>query len=575
LKTIAEGRIAASIFLKKIKFPHSLNVIKSQPKRFKLIAEITIVVILLAFFTFGNSRNIKYVEAQASMGSVSTLASGTGTFQNISDVYVPVFSQNPIDSIFVKVGDSVKAGQVLARLVSVKEHLNLVNAKNLIRTAQIQYANAEKTFATTGNVREATLAQLNTNLNAALKLQEDDIPILQNAVTVATLNYNNEVNNAAVRLSNYENTASVSLNDLNTAQFQFGSYANLIGEEESVTAILTSKSPSALAEGCALFGLTGPACTSVDLTADYVTYMNSWQKYKNANLNYQNEIRNKQLDIAADQQQIQALKNALDLANLNLAIAVDRDSQAVQQARDAIALYNAQSQLTPEILAPIRINIANAKEGLASAEWAYANTIIKAPVSGTISAISASINSVVAPAVDPAGGSKAGLFRISGVTSSTFKASFAVDQGAKIQFGNIVTIESTGFTAPAAANAGLAALAAAPNKTYAGTVLSSVLVPGFYGVAAHYEVEIAVTKPDSNIFPGVNGKVSLPVGLKKNVLVIPKTFIYKKSGQNYVLVKVRGSKNKEAAIKLGAQGTNTVEVLSGLKLGDIILKIQK
>lgn len=549
--------------------------IKSQPKRFKLIAEITIVVILLAFFTFGNSRNIKYVEAQASMGSVSTLASGTGTFQNISDVYVPVFSQNPIDSIFVKVGDSVKAGQVLARLVSVKEHLNLVNAKNLIRTAQIQYANAEKTFATTGNVREATLAQLNTNLNAALKLQEDDIPILQNAVTVATLNYNNEVNNAAVRLSNYENTASVSLNDLNTAQFQFGSYANLIGEEESVTAILTSKSPSALAEGCALFGLTGPACTSVDLTADYVTYMNSWQKYKNANLNYQNEIRNKQLDIAADQQQIQALKNALDLANLNLAIAVDRDSQAVQQARDAIALYNAQSQLTPEILAPIRINIANAKEGLASAEWAYANTIIKAPVSGTISAISASINSVVAPAVDPAGGSKAGLFRISGVTSSTFKASFAVDQGAKIQFGNIVTIESTGFTAPAAANAGLAALAAAPNKTYAGTVLSSVLVPGFYGVAAHYEVEIAVTKPDSNIFPGVNGKVSLPVGLKKNVLVIPKTFIYKKSGQNYVLVKVRGSKNKEAAIKLGAQGTNTVEVLSGLKLGDIILKIQK
>lgn len=566
--------------------------IKSQAKRFKLIAGITIVVILLAFFAFGNSRNIKYVEAQASMGSVSTLASGTGTFQNISDVYVPVFSQNPIDSIFVKVGDSVKAGQVLARLVSVKEHLNLVNAKNLIRTAQIQYANAEKTFATTGNVREATLAQLNTNLNAALKLQEDDIPILQNAVTVATLNYNNEVNNAAVRLSNYENTASVSLNDLNTAQFQFGSYANLIGEEESVTAILTSKSPSALAEGCALFGLSGPACTSVDLTADYVTYMNSWQKYKNADLNYQNAIRNKQLNIAADQQKIQALKNALDLANLNLAIAVDRDSQAVQKARDAIALYNAQSQLTPEILAPIRINIANAKEGLASAEWAYANTIIKAPVSGTISAISASINSVVAPAVDPAGGSKAGLFRISGVTSSTFKASFAVDQGAKIQFGNIVTIESTGFTAPAAANAGLAALAAAqggaaagntvaespsaaPNKTYAGTILSSVLVPGFYGVAAHYEVEIAVTKPDSNIFPGVNGKVSLPVALKKNVLVIPKTFIYKKSGQNYVLVKVRGSKNKEAAIKLGAQGTNTVEVLSGLKLGNIILKIQK
>jgi len=538
------------------------------PKKPPRTLAVILIVAVLAIFSFGNTDNTKYIEAQVSIGSVSNLVSGTGLFQNASDVFVPVFSQNPISAISVKVGDSVTAGQTLATLINVKEHLNLVNAKNALQIAQVQYANAQKALATTGNVVSATIAQLTTNLNAAIQLQRDDLPILQNAVTVAELNYNNELTNDAVKLLNYDNTVDLSLSDLNTAKVTSAAYTNLMGDEKQITTLMTTNSPGVLGQACAIFGLVGPACTSVDVTADYNTFEASFQKYNNAKLNYENSLRTRQLNLAGDQQGAHALKNALDLAKLNLQIASDRDAQAVQKAQDAITVYNAQTQLTQDPLGVVKATISNTKEALAAAEWAYNNTIIKSPVAGKVLSISGSVNAVPTPYLDQGGGNKTGLFVIGGIASSTFKATFPASLGSNLHYGDVLSITSTGFTAQATTKS-------TPSETFAGNVLSSIYIPARYGVAAHYEVEIAVAKPDASIFPGVSGTVSAPIALKKNVLIIPKDFISHSGGKTWALLKSKGNKKKYVPVSTGVEGSNTIEIVSGLKMGDTIMKIQK
>ena len=72
-----------------------------------------------------------------------------------------------------------------------------------------------------------------------------------------------------------------------------------------------------------------------------------------------------------------------------------------------------------------------------------------------------------------------------------------------------------------------------------------------------------------NLRSGLNGNARIILSQKNNVLVIPINFLNYSGDKNYVWLK-KGPKKVKQFIKIGIQSDDSVEVIQGLKAGDVI-----
>ena len=87
----------------------------------KLALAVAIVVAVVVGGTLGglaltSSTSAQYVSAPAEIGSVVQTTSLTGTIEPVTQADLNFGTSGTVDAVTVKVGDEVKAGQVLATL---------------------------------------------------------------------------------------------------------------------------------------------------------------------------------------------------------------------------------------------------------------------------------------------------------------------------------------------------------------------------------------------------------------------------------------------------------------------------
>jgi RND family efflux transporter MFP subunit len=87
----------------------------------------------------------------------------------------------------------------------------------------------------------------------------------------------------------------------------------------------------------------------------------------------------------------------------------------------------------------------------------------------------------------------------------------------------------------------------------------------------YYPVKISIDNPGGiELKPGASADVSIIIEKKENALVIPEEALIKEENKEYVLMK-EGEKAEKREVKTGLLGTNgLVEILEGLKEGDVI-----
>ncbi len=117
---------------------------------------VTVIVLLLIVAIFGFSIFYLYQKEQeppvkfaTETPTVETIVKetvATGTIIPREEVPVKPNISGIIDELFVKAGDTVKAGQLVAQLKVVPNVNNLNNAKNQIRTARINLENETKIY---------------------------------------------------------------------------------------------------------------------------------------------------------------------------------------------------------------------------------------------------------------------------------------------------------------------------------------------------------------------------------------------------------------------------------------------
>jgi multidrug efflux pump subunit AcrA (membrane-fusion protein) len=121
---------------------------------------------------------------------------------------------------------------------------------------------------------------------------------------------------------------------------------------------------------------------------------------------------------------------------------------------------------------------------------------------------------------------------------------------------------------------------ALPGYSVGGRIISLTSVAGRKGFASQKKVFQAVVQPDKldiqQVKPGMTARITVPIVLAKDVQTIPREYLgYDPQGRSYV---VKGTESKNAAqqfVELGAIGDRSVQVVSGVSMGDPLLPVQR
>lgn len=109
-----------------------------------------------------------------------------------------------------------------------------------------------------------------------------------------------------------------------------------------------------------------------------------------------------------------------------------------------------------------------------------------------------------------------------------------------------------------------------PDKTFVGEVAIISNSANIQQNVVYYPVYINVKSPEGLLKPTMTARVSIHIGERKNVLIVPTLAIKDNKGQRAVQV-LRSGQPEQVKIVTGMSSEDRIEVVSGLEPGDTIL----
>jgi RND family efflux transporter MFP subunit len=175
-------------------------------------------------------------------------------------------------------------------------------------------------------------------------------------------------------------------------------------------------------------------------------------------------------------------------------------------------------------------------------------SIMKAPWSGVVASKNAQVGDVINPMMG-------GFSPASGiVTLMDFSRVKIVLDVSPRDIGQVRKGQAAAVT-----------VAGAPGREFTGTV--SLVGQTADAYAKKFRVEVVCDNPDQALRPGTFGDVVLDVGSREAALVVPQKAIV---DDKYVFL-AEGGTARRKEVRLGLQNADVVEILSGLKEGDVVI----
>ncbi len=293
----------------------------------------------------------------------------------------------------------------------------------------------------------------------------------------------------------------------------------------------------------------------------YTTTLEAWRKItitpevggKIARINVQEGDR-----VAAGQ-----LLAEMDTESIRLQLKQAEAGQAVAQAAEADARRNkerlerlfAQNAVSAQQREQVQLayegaaaQLEQARAAVNLARYTLDQSLMKAPFAGIIASKNAEVGDVINPMMGSYGAA-AGVLTL--VDYGRIKLVVDVAQGdiGRIRKGQ-----------PAHLKVGYA-----PGREFPGEV--TVINLAADAATRKFGIEVRVDNPDLVLRPGTFGNLVLEVESHENALAVPQKAVLDNS---YVFV-VEGGKAVRKAVTLGLQNTTSIEVLSGLAEGDLVI----
>ena len=487
---------------------------------------------------------------------VATSTSVSGTIQPARTATLSADAAGKITAVYKKEGDTVKAGELIAQIDSSSRDNQLAQAESNYRTSLLNIETANTT----------DLAATKTQLETAVKQAQ-----------IQELQAENNLKNATVYSTSGTTAANLQEAVTRAEETLSIDQANLKALQDSST---SSVSQSDIAVQQAQLTLTAAenqlvadaqAVPAKDTTADLAKVDSARLSLESANASAaaDTSVAQSNLKLENAQTQVNQDERAVTTAQNNLAQNQKTvDSQAnnvtvlqadVDSAKAAVtaAQYNLSQFGTTERKAAVQLQLLQeqknqAQLSLQATQLASDNYAVTAPYSGVITSLNVASGDVVT----------AGTAVAVMADQSTWNVEAYVDESdilnVKVGQDAAVTIDPYG------------------DKTFAGKVISigHTLQTSSSSVAA-YPVKVQLTQPPATLEAGMSADAAITVSVAKGVLAVPSAAVITLNNRNYVLLISVDANNKRTTtrteVKVGVEGDDYTQILSGLKSGDRIM----
>jgi multidrug efflux pump subunit AcrA (membrane-fusion protein) len=592
-----------------------------------LYATLVITIGVVGWFTYSSIYGTPSSSASgiartvtASSGTVQSSVSASGNVSATQTSSPAVETSGTLTALTVKVGSHVKSGQVIARLDATQANATLASDQASLKSARSALATAQAGGSSSQLAQNAsTLATSKLQLSSAQQTLASDEATLATArkqlvadqrlgcaasssTTPATGSSSGASTSTATGTTGASATSGTSSGNARTTQAVSSATAptastDAPGTTTTKAVTLTGTvNPNGAATTYvfeygtkASFGSStgrvsvgeGTAAVSVEATigglkpATTYVYRLVAENAEGTAKGLTRTFTTATTACTADSQAITTAERTVAQQKLTVA----QQSQSVASAQAGVS-----SAVDSATVAQAAAQVTQARLTVTAAEKAVRDTVLRAPISGTVTAVNASVGDTVGSGSSAASSnSGAGTTTTGGgaatgaATSSTSSSSSSSASSGVVTIANLTKLEVVAGFAEADATKikvgqpATVTLSALPNTSVAGTVTAVSPKPTVTSNVVTYDVTVRLISPPSSVRNGMTADVSVTVATKSNVLQLPSAAITTSGAASTVSV-LQNGKQTTTRVTTGLVGSSTTEILSGIKAGDVIVE---
>ena len=504
---------------------------------------------------------------KVSQGNLRIVVTETGTLEPVTKVDVKSRVAGRLNRIYIRAGDRVKVGQVLAMVdpTEVKRVVAGVEAQLDAARAGLAQSGENYKLAVTQNQFAVQRAEVNLE-DARAKLKDAEIGLKDTQVTVLDAQAgiaDAQVGAKTARVSLDRTAAPTRSQEIDQADLA----VSRAQAQQANTKRDLERQQQLLERGFVSQQAIDNLKTNLSLADKEVE---TAQK----RLDLLKEGPRKE-DVDVSRMGIEQASIRIRQANIRLEQARVRQDQAKSRVNQAhIAVKNAEVQLATE-----KANVAQAalkgrdvqrsqadvhqvENQLAQQSVSLTETQIIAPIAGEVTGKYLEEGELVASAT--AGFAQgAAIATIADLSHMQVKVNINEVDVAKLRRDLLVEVKVDGI--PDASFIGKV-YAIAPASLSA----SSTTSQASQGSVVRFEVKIGIEKPDKRLRPGMTATVNIITTEHPNVILLPTEALSKDNKVTLISGEKGKETRKEQAVTIGLRNASQLEILSGLKVGDVV-----
>jgi RND family efflux transporter MFP subunit len=526
-----------------------------------------------------NTASSETRTATVGVGTVMTTISSSGNVTAPNDIAVNFATSGKLTELDVKVGDKVKAGQLLARVDSASAKASLDAAEAQLASAQAKLTTLEQgatSLVKQGiQISEAQAQQQVTSAQTALDNAKQNLSLDQTQQAAALQQAQQQ---SATDQATYVQDESTLGTAVTAAESQAAQqYAIDLAQENADSVQLTNDKATQAAQ-CGPPALAGCAPANAAVAKDQVAIANDTAKLTAdgngtpANSTAATNAANSETSaLARDQAAIDKDQSAVTNARNNQVAAIAKDNQSIKNAQQQLtnaqlslqSLQNSDAQKTaPPQSSDVegaQASVEQAQAQVDTAQQTLDATSLTAPADGTIGAINASVGQTVSASTgsnsaNSASSSSSGFITLTNLTELQMVANIDEADASKVAVGAPATVT----------------LNAIAGKQFAAHVIAVADSATVSSNVVQYQVTFSLDNTDPAVKPGMTANVSVTTGKADGVLNVSSAAVRTAGGTSYVMVTQPDGSQKRIDVVVGLKGDSTTEISGPVKSGDVV-----
>ncbi|MDX6579131.1 MAG: HlyD family secretion protein, partial [Gaiellales bacterium] len=266
-----------------------------------------------------------------------------------------------------------------------------------------------------------------------------------------------------------------------------------------------------------------------------------------------------------------------------------KDQQAIVQAQQQVSAAKlavtstaannvVKSTTPPATLAQDSAQVLQAQVGLAAAQRTLDQTVLRAPVAGTVASVGGTLGQSVSGSGTTANSSSASSTASTGSTGGAASSSTSTSSSSSafVTLVNLQGLEVTGsFSETDAAKirlgqAGTVTVSALPNTQLAAHVVAIDTSGTSSSGVVTYTVTMALDRSAAGLKPGMSANATVTTGERDNVLNVPNAAVTG-SGSTATVKVLKNGVQSTVTVVAGLKGDSATEIVSGLVAGQQVV----